>query len=475
MSADKVPSDPARWIPGANVSLTSQDIFALRMHGTADSNGIVRFSNVPAGKYFYTVESSSYMAVSGAVAVESGLNKTIEVFMPTSMVTYTWSVTPTTIQDKYDMTVSMTFRTDVPAPVITISPPIVVMKMEGGQTAYAQYTIKNEGMISAFNFNLKPSNSNPAVKIEVPYTVIPEIKPGQSITVPVKISLEHASCEDAVIEHTCQYMCAAGIWTSIATQAAKFLVGDNKCPTVPPAAQTVTPIGPAGWWSYVGVGAALIPAQVVPVNTCGTHCISGTTLGCTECKRCVSGDCVPDEGGPCKGNDLCKAYQCTLVGSDMACEGTPSDAAKALYNDSNYSWKDKEAEFVKGCPGRTSKDPSVQVSTDGCSVPFWLAVSADFFTVPLYQHFFDKDQPLQYGPSFKEDCDQHDKCYGDCSKSKGTCDSQLDSALDATCENGNPFLRDDCKLIAKIYVKAVSQLGGSNYNTAQAGSCKCCP
>ena len=43
-------------------------------------------------------------------------------FLPLNLVTYTWSVVPTTVQDVYDIQVTTTFQTNVPAPVVTVDP-----------------------------------------------------------------------------------------------------------------------------------------------------------------------------------------------------------------------------------------------------------------------------------------------------------------------------------------------------------------
>ena len=70
------------------------------------------------GKYTYTATAAGYNPVSGQLNIDPGITQTVNVFLPTSMVTYKWSVTPTTITDKYDITLDMTFRTDVPAPAL---------------------------------------------------------------------------------------------------------------------------------------------------------------------------------------------------------------------------------------------------------------------------------------------------------------------------------------------------------------------
>ncbi|MFH1618476.1 MAG: carboxypeptidase-like regulatory domain-containing protein, partial [bacterium] len=227
-SADIPAANPTGRLGNADMRLTSMDISGLAMSAKTDSNGLARFEDVPSGRYMYKAEASGYNQTTGMVTVEPGIVKTVDVFMPTTMVTYSWKVTPTTIQDKYDITLDMTFRTDVPAPAIIIDPPVINLTMQGGQTAYAQYTVKNKGLVSAFDFRMEYSGSDPAVKIELPFTEIAELKAGQSVVVPVKITLEHASCHSAAIQHRYRYSCENGITAEAYGQPVNFSLGDSE-------------------------------------------------------------------------------------------------------------------------------------------------------------------------------------------------------------------------------------------------------
>ena len=52
-------------------------------------------------------------------------------FMPRQVVTYSFSVVPTTVPDEYYVTVTATFETNVPAPVVTIKPKLVDLRNLG--------------------------------------------------------------------------------------------------------------------------------------------------------------------------------------------------------------------------------------------------------------------------------------------------------------------------------------------------------
>jgi len=223
MNADKYPADPSRWIGGADVTLSSLDIIGMSLKVKSDANGLARFENVPSGKYAYRAEAAGFQTASGMISIEPGLSRDINVFMPTSMVTYKWSVTPTTIQDKYDITLDMTYRTDVPAPALVANPQVIPLQMEGGQTVYTQYTITNKGLVSAFD--LKITNfGDSAMTIESAISSISELKPGQTAVVPLKVTLAHASQHPGGSNADGYYRALCG--NMPASAAVKVLAGD---------------------------------------------------------------------------------------------------------------------------------------------------------------------------------------------------------------------------------------------------------
>ncbi|MCR4295250.1 MAG: carboxypeptidase-like regulatory domain-containing protein, partial [Elusimicrobia bacterium] len=195
INADKPRNEQGQGegIAGANVTLVSLDVSGLSLSASADLNGVAQLADVPSGNYSWRAEATGHQTRSGTMVVEPGLSNLVEALLPTAVVTYAWSVTPTTILDKYDISLKLTFRTDVPAPVLIIDPPAVSLEMVGGQTAYTQYSITNRGLVSVFNYKLKPGGDE-AVQVTLPFEVIPEIKPGQTVVVPVKVFLVHASC-----------------------------------------------------------------------------------------------------------------------------------------------------------------------------------------------------------------------------------------------------------------------------------------
>ena len=72
---------------------------------------------------------------------------------------------------------------------------------------------------------------------------------------------------------------------------------------------------------------------------------------------------------------------------------------------------------------------------------------------------------------FTEPCTNHDKCYGNCEKTKKECDNTFCDELLAVCDRAYSSSRDTCEYLAKEYCTAVKKLGGGAYKKAQK---KCC-
>ncbi len=278
-------------LPGATATLISLAVPGLSYTATADLNGLSRFEAVPSGNYAWRVESKGYQTRSGTVVIEPGLVNKIEAVLPTAVVTYEWKVTPTMILDKYYVSLNLTFRTDVPAPALVVSPLSAELHLEVGQTAYTQYTVTNKGMVSAVDFTITPA-ADDGLELTVPFNTIPEIKPGQSVTVPVKVRLVHASpCEySGRTNHAAGYNCPAGGKqdTGVGAWLVKVIRQALGCPTTGGTGdpRTTKPTGSPKAESYTYFTGDATPSQPGAKGnlSCGgagpTH--KGPPCGCDQ-------------------------------------------------------------------------------------------------------------------------------------------------------------------------------------------------
>ncbi len=71
-SADKVTTDPWRWVSGATVKVYNRDLPAIRYSVKTDGNGVAQFNDLPSGRYGYSVSAEGYMSVSSNTVLEAG-------------------------------------------------------------------------------------------------------------------------------------------------------------------------------------------------------------------------------------------------------------------------------------------------------------------------------------------------------------------------------------------------------------------
>ncbi len=281
INADKPRSATGQGVPiaGAVVTITSLDVEGLSFRAAADSNGLARIVDAPSGKYAWRVEAKGFLTQDSTLVIEPGLTKEIETLLPTATVTYEFSVTPTRITDKYDIVLQATFKTDVPAPVLVMDPPGMVLAMEAGQTVQTQFTITNKGFVSAFNVKVKfPLGSGIEVKLAV--NEIPEIRAGQTVIIPAKVHLAHASCPSMLAILAALYPCAAKALIGATWPGTTVSAGDD-CGRV-----LVTPfIHTAGGAGFDYEGGPKFASAVGPgesVTPRGGGCGGGGAQGATS-------------------------------------------------------------------------------------------------------------------------------------------------------------------------------------------------
>ena len=145
--------------------------------GNGGTDGEITFPDLLEGEYVVTVTAEGHddfrrsVHVSGAApppasiaradalsrhpvvrSAETGPALTaITAFLPRQTVRYVFSVVPTTVEDRYTVTVESTFETQVPVPVITVEPPSVDLTLFDGEEFQINFTISNQGLIAAQN------------------------------------------------------------------------------------------------------------------------------------------------------------------------------------------------------------------------------------------------------------------------------------------------------------------------------------
>ena len=140
-------------LAGATVTvrdaITSQTVASKETGG----DGLASFSDLNEGWYRVEVVAPEHDSHSANYYVDAGQSTKHQIFISKQLVKYSWKVEEVEIEDIYRVAIETTFETNVPAPVVTISPSsFSVEDLIGlGQTKTVNLTLTNHGFIAAQN------------------------------------------------------------------------------------------------------------------------------------------------------------------------------------------------------------------------------------------------------------------------------------------------------------------------------------
>ncbi|KAG2492959.1 hypothetical protein HYH03_008867 [Edaphochlamys debaryana] len=152
--------DPAKpRLPGARVVVRGPryDIVAS---GLTDTDGLVVFANLTAGfTYGLDVFSANHTSASRTVALTGGF-RSMQVFLPRSVVQVTFKVVPTVFREEVKIEVLVVYQTFVPMPVIRLIPPRLVVRelLAAGSQVMEVF---NSGLVAVDGSYLDLPNNSP--------------------------------------------------------------------------------------------------------------------------------------------------------------------------------------------------------------------------------------------------------------------------------------------------------------------------
>ncbi|GCA96316.1 carboxypeptidase-like regulatory domain-containing protein, partial [Microcystis aeruginosa] len=168
-----------------NATITLLDPFTgTVISSEKDADGILSKTDLAEGYYKLRITADNHDAYEQNIYIGAGETEDIQAFLSRQTVKYTWTVTPTEIEDRYIITVQSTFETDVPIPVVTIDPPLIDLKdlQAIGQVMQINMTVTNHGLIAANDVKLN-FGSHPFYKIEPLLGEIDNLAAKSSLTI----------------------------------------------------------------------------------------------------------------------------------------------------------------------------------------------------------------------------------------------------------------------------------------------------
>src|SRR3990172_7943376 len=140
------------FVTVANASLTvqNQQLLELLYNVKTGADGSAAIYDVPEGRYAYNITAPYHLPYSGSFVVEPGRTTVVPIALEANLINIDWSVTPVPLEDRYQITVTQTFETHVPTPVIVVEPPLATLpEMQLGEVYNGEFTITNYGLVSA--------------------------------------------------------------------------------------------------------------------------------------------------------------------------------------------------------------------------------------------------------------------------------------------------------------------------------------
>ena len=220
--------DVVQGLPGARVKLQNEEALSIEYNQNSDSFGEVYFENIPAGPYKCRITANNHQEYVGRVWIKPGVTVNEDVFLDYNLVTVEWQVNEITIEDKYEIVLSATYETNVPAAVVVVEPSSVTLpKMKAGDVFNGEFTLTNHGLIRADNLDLTIPTDDQYFKYEFLAGLPSSLGAKERITVPYRVtsikSLEpdedgQATGGGCSTYRTCvvvgyRYECANGQWT----------------------------------------------------------------------------------------------------------------------------------------------------------------------------------------------------------------------------------------------------------------------
>jgi hypothetical protein len=284
-------------LTGAQITVQNEAINDVIPPITTDNLGEAYFTNLPAGRYKFRATALNHQEVIGRFAIKPGVTVTQDVFLDYNLVTVEWSVTEIVLQDRYNITLSATYETNVPAPVVLMEPLSVTLPlMKAGDIFYGELSLTNYGLVRADNVKFTPPPSDSFFRYEFLANIPTTLEAKQRVTIPYRVislvafgqpagTATGGGCSNYATEARCiyGYVCANGV-TTTSSAWVTFLTSSSGGSACGVGGST----GGAGiWLGYPGSGGGGSGVGNPPASLPGAQCIPKL--------ECLSGPC-------CKGN-----------------------------------------------------------------------------------------------------------------------------------------------------------------------------
>ena len=141
--------ESAPHLSGATVRVSNPYTGAIVAGGTTGQDGTWHAEGLPEGRYQLTVTAPHHGTFADELVVNPGAETKVPVFLQYQLVSATWEVVKTEIEDAYEVQLLLDYETSVPAPVVKTTLPDELPELELGETYAFPIVLENTGVIAA--------------------------------------------------------------------------------------------------------------------------------------------------------------------------------------------------------------------------------------------------------------------------------------------------------------------------------------
>jgi hypothetical protein len=351
-------------VQGASITFQHQKLYELTYRTTTASDGTVMVADIPEGRYTYNVSATGHLPASGVFTVEPGIVTAAPVAMQVDLVNIEWSVTPVVIEDRYEITITQTFETNVPAPVLIVEPPKVDLpEMAPGEVFQGEFKVTNYGLVGVYDVALEFPGSFGEYDVEVLAGAVPDtIGAMESVTVPYRITRR---AQTASVSGAASLYDEVSGYGGVACHGSANITMNAKYTACPNSAQE-TIMNKSVWHhiTFVDYGTDCGSSVIIPDSGGGTY--TGPGLWQYQSGGGLEGGNYISEllglGNPCCGKNACAPCDSDGDGTDDGvCVGNMCTALEAFQECRDGAIVDKTddpASMDVELVGEPEKDPN---------------------------------------------------------------------------------------------------------------------
>ncbi|MBN1268516.1 MAG: hypothetical protein JXB04_02930 [Kiritimatiellae bacterium] len=186
---DQNTGKPIPGVAGVKVRIQHEQVYSIDQELTSDAQGEAMFRDLPVGRYVYRISSERHEMKSGTFEVRPGVTTTETVALKNNLVTVEWSIREITIEDRYDITLTVKFETDVPGAVLVFEPAqIELPEMKAGDVFNGELKIVNHGLVRADDIEYRLPENNSFFKYEMLAAIPETLNAKSSVTIPYRVT-----------------------------------------------------------------------------------------------------------------------------------------------------------------------------------------------------------------------------------------------------------------------------------------------